>query len=150
MSVIHTGSFGQLWPISWTITHCFGVLEWFPWLTNPVVHLCVGYRHSQFWLTLPRFMVYYSLFWGPGAISIIDAPRGAFTCRSPAILFRSILGSFMDYYSPFWGPRAISTIDDPRGAFTCPSSTVAILADSGPFRALLLTVLGSESDFHGC
>ena len=56
----------------------------------------------------------------------------------------------MHYYSPFWGPRAISTIDDPRGAFTCPSSTVAILADSGPFCGLLLTVLGSQSDFHGC
>ena len=33
-------------------------------------------------------------------------------------------------------------IDDPRGAFTCPSSTLIVLAHSGPFRALLLTVLG--------
>ena len=115
-----------------------------------MVRLRVGHQHSQFWPTLPRFMDYYSLFWYLGAISMIDAPRGALTFCSPAIIFRSILGSFMDYYSPFWGPRAISTIDDPRGAFTCPSSTVAIFADSGPFRALLLTVLGSESDFHGC
>ena len=51
----------------------------------------------------------------------------------------------MDYYSPFWGPRAISTIDDPRGAFTCPSSTVAILADSGPFCGLLLTIWGPKA-----
>ena len=50
----------------------------------------------------------------------------------------------MVYYSPFWGPRAISTINDPRGAFTCPSSTLGIMADSGPFRGLLLTILGSE------
>ena len=56
----------------------------------------------------------------------------------------------MDYYSPFWGPRAISTIDNPEGAFTCPSLALAILADSCLFRGLLLTVLGSESDFHGC
>ena len=51
----------------------------------------------------------------------------------------------MDYYSPFWGPRAISTIDDHRGAFTCPSSTVAILADSGPFCGLLLTIWGPKA-----
>ena len=41
-------------------------------------------------------------------------------------------------------------IDEPWGAFACPSTTLAILADSGPFRGLLLTVLGSESDFDGC
>ena len=50
------------------------------------VRICVGHQHSLFWPTLPRFMDYYSLFWGPGGISTIDAPRGAFTCRSPAIL----------------------------------------------------------------
>ena len=33
-------------------------------------------------------------------------------------------------------------IDEPRGAFTCRSSTLLILVDSGPFRAVLLTVLG--------
>ena len=61
---------------------------------------------------------------------------------------RLILVRFVHYYSAFWGPRAISTIDNPLGAFTCPSTTLAILADSGPFRGLLLTVLGSRSDFH--
>ena len=40
-------------------------------------------------------------------------------------------------------------IDEPRGAFTYRSSTLAGLADSGPFRGLLLTVLGSRSDFLG-
>ena len=53
-------------------------------------------------------------------------------------------------FSLFWGPRVISTIHEPRGAFTCRSSTLAVFADSGPFRGLLLTVLGSQSDFHGC
>ena len=50
----------------------------------------------------------------------------------------------------FWGPGVISMIDEPRGAFTCRSLTLAVFADSGPFSGLLLTVLGSQSDFHGC
>src|SRR6266511_4169021 len=37
---------------------------------------------------------------------------------------------------------------EPQGAHTCQSPTLAVLADSGPFRGLLLTVLGSRSDFH--
>ena len=60
----------------------------------------------------------------------------------------SILTHFMDYYSPFWGPKAISIVIEPQGAITCRSSTLTDLADSGPFRGLLLTVLGSRSDFH--
>jgi hypothetical protein len=64
--------------------------------------------------------------------------------------FWPILARFMDYYSLFWGPRVISTINKPCDAFTCWSSTLAVLADSGPFHGLLLTVFGSQSDFHGC
>ena len=109
MSVINTGSFGRFWAVSWTITHYFGVPMWFPWLTNPVVRLCVGHQHSQFWPILTRFEYYYSL-------------------------FRRLL--------------VISTIDEPLGAFTCRSSALTILADSGLFRALLLTVLGTRSGFH--
>ena len=41
----------------------------------------------------------------------------------------------------------ISRIYEPRGAFTCRSSTLVVFVDSDPFRGLLLTVLGSESDF---
>ena len=44
----------------------------------------------------------------------------------------------MDYYSPFWGPKAISIIVELQGALTCRSSTITVLADSGPFLALLL------------
>ena len=64
--------------------------------------------------------------------------------------FWPILARFMDYYSLFWGPGVISTINEPWGAFTCRSSTLAVLVDSDPFRALLLTVLASRSDFHAC
>ena len=56
----------------------------------------------------------------------------------------------MDYYSPFWGRKAISMVVEPQGVLMCWSSTLAVLADSGPFHGLLLTVLGSQSDFHGC
>src|SRR4051812_10451456 len=58
------------------------------------------------------------------------------------------LTRFVDYYSLFWGPGVISTIYEPRGQFTCRSSTPAVLADSGPFHGLLLTVLGSRTDSH--
>ena len=62
--------------------------------------------------------------------------------------FWPILARFMDYYSLFFGPGVISTINEPWGAFTCRSSTLTVLADSGPFHGLLLTVLGSRSHFH--
>ena len=56
----------------------------------------------------------------------------------------------MDYYSRFWGPEVISIVVELQGVLTCWSSTLPVLADSGPFHGLLLTVLGSQSDFHGC
>ena len=62
--------------------------------------------------------------------------------------FWPILGRFMDYYSLFWGPDVVSMVNEPCGAFMCRSSTLTIFADPGMFRALLLTVLGCESDFH--
>ena len=64
--------------------------------------------------------------------------------------FWPILARFMDYYSLFWSLGVMYTSNKPCGAFTCRSSTLAVLADSDPFRGLLLTVLGSQSDFHGC
>ena len=64
--------------------------------------------------------------------------------------FWVILARFMDYYSLFWGPRVISTINKPHGAFKCRSSTLVVFVDSGTFQGLLLTFLGSQSDFHGC
>ena len=61
-----------------------------------------------------------------------------------------ILARFVDYYSLFWGPGVIFMIEEPQGALTCRSSTLAVLADSGMFRGLLLTDLGSRGDFHSC
>ena len=62
--------------------------------------------------------------------------------------FWPILARFVDYYSLFLGAGVISMIDEPQGVLTCRSSTLAVLADSGPFHGLLLSVLGSRSDFH--
>ena len=59
-----------------------------------------------------------------------------------------ILVRFLDYYSPFSGPEVICMTNEPRGAFTCRSSTLEVFVDSGPFRALLLTFLGSQRGFH--
>ena len=64
--------------------------------------------------------------------------------------FWPILARFMDYYSLFLGPGVISTINKPWDVFTCRSSILAVLSDSGPFCGLLLTVLGSQSDFYSC
>ena len=50
----------------------------------------------------------------------------------------------MDYYSLFWGPGVIYTINEPWGAFMFRSSTLTVLADSEPFRGLLLTILGPK------
>ena len=58
--------------------------------------------------------------------------------------FWPILTRFVDYYSPFWGPEAISIVVEPKDALTCRSSTLAVLADSGPFCGILLTLLGPE------
>ena len=112
------------------------------------MRLRVGHQHLLFWPILARFVDYYSLFWGPGVISTIDEPQGALRCRSSTLALLADSGRFVDYYSLFWGPGVISTIDEPDGALTCRSSTLAVLAESGPFCGLLLTVLGSRSDFH--
>ena len=89
-------------------------------------------------------MDYYSLFWGPGVISTIDEPQGAFTCRS------STLAVFVNS-DPFHGlllnigvPKRFPWLSNPG------VPTLVVLADSCPFRGLLLTVFGSQSDFHGC
>ena len=93
------------------------------------------HQHSKFWPILARFVDYYSLFWGPGVISTINEPRGGLRIGLQHLLF--------------WGPRAISMVVELQGALTCQSSTLTVSADSGSFRGLLLTVLGSRSDFHG-
>ena len=106
---VNTRIFGPFLPVSWAINHRFGVLERFPLLTIPEVRLRVGHQHSQFLPILDRFMDYYSLFWGPGVVSMLNEPCGAFTCRSstlavlassgPFLGLLTVLGSRSDFYS---------------------------------------------------
>ena len=91
-------------------------------------------------------MDYYSLFWGPKAISTIDNPRGAFTCPSSALTVLANSDPFHGLLLTVLGPESITIVVEPQGALMCRSSTLAVLADSGPFRGLLLTVLGSRSN----
>ena len=93
-------------------------------------------------------MDYYSLFWGPERFPRLTNPEVCLHVGHQHSQFWPILARFLDYYSPFWGPEAISIVIEAQGALTCRSSTLAVLADSGPFHGLLLTVLGSRSDFH--
>ena len=67
---------------------------WFPCLTNPVVRLRVGDERWQFLPILARFMDYYSLFWGPGVISILVRPQGALMCRSSTLIVLADSGPF--------------------------------------------------------
>ena len=97
-----------------------------------------------FWAILARFVDYNSGL-GPGVISTNDEPRVRLCVGHQHSRFWPILVRFNHYYSLFWGAREISTIDDPRGAFTCSSSTLTVLANSDPFRGLLLTVLGPKA-----
>ena len=81
---------------------------------------------------------------------MINEPRVRLHVGHQHSRFLSILTRFMDYYSAFWGPKAISMVFEHQGALIFRSLTLAALADSGPFLGLLLTVLGSRSDFHSC
>ena len=107
------------------------------------VRLRVRRQQSQFWLILARLMDYYSPFWCPKAICIVVEPKVRLRVGHQHSQFWPILARLLHYHSLFWGPRVISTTDEPQGAFTCRLSTLAILANSGSFHALLLTVLWS-------
>ena len=87
------------------------------------------------------------MFWRPGVISMIDEHRVRLCVGELDSHFGPPLARFVDYYSPFWGPKAISMVVEPQGELMCRSSTLAVLADSGPFLGLLLTILGSQSNF---
>ena len=79
-------------------------------VVEPKVRLRVGHQHSQFLPILARFVYYYSLFWGPVVISMINEPWGAFTFRS------STLAVFIDS-DPFYGQ--LLTVLGPQSDFHC-------------------------------
>ena len=93
-------------------------------------------------------MDYYSLFWGPGVISTIDEPRGAYTIWSSTLAVLADSDPFHGLLLTVLGPQTGFVVVEPQGALTCRSSTLTVLADSGPSLGLSLIVLGSQSDFH--
>ena len=112
------------------------------------MRLCVGHQHSQFWPILAHFVDYYSLFWGPGEVSTINEPWGAFTIWSSTLAVLVDSDPFHGLLLTVLGPQTGFIVVEPQGALTSRSSTLIVFADSGTFRGLLLTVLGSRSDFH--
>ena len=92
----------------------FGVSESFPRLTNPGVRLRVGHQHSHIRLNRVRFVHYYSVFWGPRAISTIDEPRVRLCVRRQHSQFWPDLTCFVEYYSLFLGPEAIPWLLNPK------------------------------------
>ena len=149
MSVISTRNFCQFWPVSWT-NHPFVVPKRFPRLTNPRVRLRVGHQHSQFWPILARFMDCYSLIWGPGVISIFNEQRVRLHVGHQHSRFLLMWPVSWTITHRFGVPKQFPWLLNPQGVLTCRSSTIAVLADSGSFLGLLLTVLWSRSDFHSC
>ena len=95
-------------------------------------------------------MDYYSPFWGPGVISTINKPWGAFTFRSSTLAVLADFEPFRGLLLTVLGPKVISIVVEPQGALMCRSSILVVLDDSGPFLGLLVTDLGSLSDFHDC
>ena len=88
-------------------------------------------------------MGYYSPFWGPEAISTIDDPRVAFTCRLSALIVFTNSDPFRELLLAVFGvPERFSWMMDPHSALLFGSSTLAILADSGRF-------MGYYSPFWG-
>ena len=112
------------------------------------MRLRVDHQHSQFLPILARFVDYYSLFWGPGVISTINEPWGAFTIWSSSLAVLVDSDPFHGLLLTVLGPQTGFVVVEHQGALTCRSSTHTVFNDSGAFRVLLLTVLGSVSDFH--
>ena len=102
------------------------------------------HHFAQFW-SVPWTITH--RFGVPERFPRLTIPRVPLRVRRQTLTILANSDPLLVYYSPFWIPEAISIVVEPQGALTCRSSTLAALADSGSFRGLLLTVLGSRSDF---
>ena len=106
------------------------------------MRLHVGHHHSQFLPILPRFVYYYSLFWGPGVISTINEFWVRFRFGHQHSQFWPILARFVDYNSLVRVPEGFPRLTNPWCVF------VSVMNNRGflrfcPFRGLLLPALGS-------
>ena len=137
MSVINTRSFGRFWPVSSTINLFWGLR----------VISTIDEPRGAFWPILARFMDYYSLFWSPKAISVVVELQDVLTCRSSTITVWADSGSVFALLLYFVVSKSFPRLTNP-GVRLRVGHQHSQFADSGPFRVLLLTVLGSPSDLH--
>ena len=87
-------------------------------------------------------MDYYSPFWGPEEIFLVDEPERALTSMTLTLTVLANSGPFCGLLVTVFGSLAIFMFAEPLGALTYHSSTLTVLADSDPFHGLLLIVLG--------
>ena len=147
--VINTHSFGRFWPVSWTITQFWG----------PGVISTTDEPQGAFTCRSSTLAVFVDSDPFHGLLLTVLGSQSDFHgYRTPRCAYVLVTRTrSMGRFSPiswtitqFYGPEMISTIDEPRGAFMCRLSTLVVFVDSDPFRGLLLTYLGSQSDFHDC
>ena len=89
-------------------------------------------------------------------LTVLGSQNAFHGCRTPRCAYVLVvkthsLGRFWPVswtITQFRGSEVISRIDEIRGVFTCRSSTLTVFADSGQFRGVLLTILGSRSDLR--
>ena len=147
--IINTRGFCRFWPVSWPITHRFGIQSDFDGCQTPrsaymsvINNRSLGRFWPVSWTITHCFGV---LEWFPW----LTNPVVRLSIGHQHSQFWPILTRILDYYSLFWGPEEISIVVEPQCVITCRSSTLAVLANCGPFHGLLLIVLGSWSGFHG-
>ena len=144
-------------------------------MLNPKVRLRVGHPHWQFWPIVAHFMDYYSLFWGPGVVSMVNEPCGAFTCRSMKLTiwanFWSVLCTITHHFgvperfplftipgvrlrlcrqhSQFW--PILARFFDYYSLFSGNEAISIIVEPQGPLtcRSSTLAVLADFGPFHG-
>src|SRR6187401_1203368 len=109
------------------------------------MRLRVGHQHSWFFFDSgPFHALLHTVLGSQSDFQRLTIPGVRLRVHRQHSQFWPILTRFVDYYSPFCGPEAISIVVEPQVVVMCRSSTLAVLADSGPFHGLLLTILGSE------
>ena len=146
--LINNPRFYRFRALSWTITHRFAVPNDFDACQTPrcaYVLVVKTRRLGRFWpvsWTITQFS-------GPEVMSTSDEPCGAFTCRSSTLAALADSGPFLGLLlTVLWGPEAISIIVEPRGCVYVSVINTHNFGQFWPSRGLLLTVLGSKSDFH--
>ena len=116
-------------------------------IDEPLVRLCFGHQQSRFlsimslsWTITHRFRVL-------KRFPLLSNPK---VCLVLVVKSRSF-GRFWPVswiITQFWGPDVISTIDEPRGCVYVSVINTHNFGQFWPSHGLLLTVLGSQSDFH--